>query len=145
MERVIRLLKQKNVVHIYPEGTRTRSGEIGKGKIGVGRIIRETGVKVIPCYHEGLDQVLPIGTKIPKTGKRIHIIIGEALHFDRYLSLPNTPKTWQMISDDIIEAIKGLKNRLGGVAPQISPTLTASSSPRIPSAGSTIPDPADQS
>ncbi len=112
MEKVIRLLKGKNVVHIYPEGTRTRTGEIGKGRIGVGRIVRETGVKVIPCFHKGLDAVLPIGHKIPNTGKRIIIQIGETLYFDDFMQMPNTPKTWQMISDKIIEALIGLRDKV---------------------------------
>jgi len=110
MERVIRLLKGKNSVCIYPEGTRTRTGEIGKGKIGVGRIVRETGAKVIPCYHTGLEKVLPIGHKIPRFGHRVKIQIGKALAFDEFMKLPNTPKTWQGISDRIIDAIKDLHN-----------------------------------
>ncbi len=116
MERLIRLLKRGGVVHIYPEGTRTRTGEIGKGKIGVGRLVRETGVKVIPCYHTGLDQVLPIGHKIPRLGKRVLVQVGEALNFEEYMQLPNTPKTWQMISDKIISSLRSLKARMGGEA-----------------------------
>ena len=112
MEKTIRGLKRKSVVHIYPEGTRTRTGEIGKGKIGVGRIVRETGVNVVPCYHRGLENVLPIGTKIPKHGKRIIIEVGPPIQFDDYLSMPNAPKTWQMISDRIIDAIKELRDKL---------------------------------
>ncbi len=112
MEKLIRLLKRKAIVHLYPEGTRTRTGEIGKGKIGVGRLVRETGVKVIPCYHQGLDKVLPIGHKIPRCGKTVFIEVGEALRFDEYMQLPNTPKTWQMISDQIIEAIRNLQSRM---------------------------------
>lgn len=119
MEKVIRLLKRRNVVHIYPEGTRTRTGEIGKGKIGVGRIVRETGVKVVPCYHQGLEQVLPIGCRIPQSGKRVRIIVGEALHFDEYMSQSNTPKTWQMIADRIIEAIKQLQSKMIGEEPVV--------------------------
>lgn len=114
MERLIRLLKEGNVVHIYPEGTRTRTGEIGKGKIGVGRLVRETGAKVIPCYHSGLDKVLPIGRKIPRIGHRVRILIGQVLNFNEFMSLPNAPKTWQMISDRIIEAIKDLKRKMEG-------------------------------
>jgi len=112
MERVIRLIRQGKIVHIYPEGTRTRTGDIGKGKIGVGRMIRETGVKVVPCYHSGLEKVLPIGTKIPKTGKSVRVLIGEPIDLTEYMHLPNTPKTWQMISDRLIEAIKALRNQM---------------------------------
>jgi len=110
MEKLIRLLKRGGVAYVYPEGTRTRTGEIGRGKIGVGRLVRETGAGVIPCYHFGLDQVLPIGHKIPRFGRQVKIWIGEALDFSSYMSLPNSPKTWQMISDNIIEAIRRIRD-----------------------------------
>ena len=112
MEKAIRVLKRRSVIHIYPEGTRTRTGDIGKGKIGVGRIVRESGAKVIPCYHRGLEKVLPIGTKIPKGGHRVIIQVGQPVYFDDYLNMPNTPKTWQLISDRIIDTIKQLRDKL---------------------------------
>jgi 1-acyl-sn-glycerol-3-phosphate acyltransferase len=112
MEKLIRKLKEGGTLHVFPEGTRTRTGEIGKGKIGVGRLVRESGAKVIPCYHSGLEQVLPIGHKIPRIGKRVRIQIGEALNLDKYMEMPNAPKTWQMISIQMIEAIKQQKDKL---------------------------------
>jgi 1-acyl-sn-glycerol-3-phosphate acyltransferase len=145
MERVIRLLKSKSVVHIYPEGTRTRTGEIGKGKIGVGRIVRETGVKVIPCYHQGLDQVLPIGHKIPRFGKKVKVLVGEPLRFDEFLQMPNTPKTWQMISDRIIEAIKRLRDVLNGnVAPVSTETRSATMFATFPDTPSAVKNSAEK-
>jgi 1-acyl-sn-glycerol-3-phosphate acyltransferase len=113
MEKTIGLLKRGNVAYVYPEGTRTRTGELGRGKMGVGRLVRETGVKVIPCYHQGLDKVLPIGHKIPRFGQRIGIWIGEALDFKTYMTMPNTPKTWQVISDRIVDAIRQLRDENG--------------------------------
>jgi monolysocardiolipin acyltransferase len=112
MEESIRRLKEGGTIHVYPEGTRTRSGNLGRGKIGVGRMVRETGVKVIPCYHTGLNQVLPIGHKIPRVGKRVHIRVGEPLTFADCMEMPNSPKTWQMISDRIIEAIRAIRENM---------------------------------
>jgi monolysocardiolipin acyltransferase len=112
MEKLIRKLKEGGTLHVFPEGTRTRNGEIGKGKIGVGRLVRETGAKVVPCYHSGLEQVLPIGHKIPRFGKRVRIQIGEAMCLDKYMEMPNAPKTWQMISVQMIEAIREQKEKL---------------------------------
>jgi 1-acyl-sn-glycerol-3-phosphate acyltransferase len=105
-------LKAGNCVHIYPEGTRTRTGKIGPGKPGVGRIVYETKCKVIPCYHSGLNEVLPIGRKIPRPGKKVRIIIGEAISLDHYFQRPNNLETWQAISDEIIAEIKRLKAKI---------------------------------
>lgn len=105
-------LKQGNVVHIFPEGTRSRTGELLEGKAGVGKRIYESRVKVIPCYHEGMRDMLPVGTSFPKFGKRIRVIIGEPIYFDEFFTKQNSPETWRLISEKIMIEIKKLKERL---------------------------------
>jgi len=112
MQKVIGKVIQGGVVHIYPEGTRTRTGELGKGKAGVGRIIYESRCSAVPCYHQGLNKILPIGTKIPRIGKNITVIVGDQLHFDKYFEMENNVNTWQMIVDDIINALAKLKDEI---------------------------------
>ena len=72
------ILARGDSVLIFPEGTRTRPGSLGKPKRGVGRLALETGVPVIP--------VAVIGTEDIRRGWRIrprHVRIraGRALHF----------------------------------------------------------------
>jgi len=105
-------LIEGNVVHIFPEGTRSRTGELLPGKAGVGKRIFESRVKVIPCYHEGMRDMLPVGTHFPKFGKKVRIIIGEPVFFDEYFEMENCPETWKAISDKIMSEIKNLKEKL---------------------------------
>ncbi|MCG2761196.1 MAG: 1-acyl-sn-glycerol-3-phosphate acyltransferase [Candidatus Delongbacteria bacterium] len=105
-------LKEGNIVHIFPEGTRSRTGELLQGKAGVGKRIYESRVKVIPCYHEGMRKMLPVGSFIPGIGNKIRIIIGEPIYFDEYLEMENVPETWKKISDRIMEEIIKLKEKL---------------------------------
>lgn len=106
MNRLIEVVKAGGIVHIYPEGTRTRNGDIGDAKPGIGRIVREANVPVIPMYHQGLEKVLPIGSGIPRIAKEIRISIGEPLTFEQYASQPSELKTWQSIANEIVDAIK---------------------------------------
>ena len=110
--RLIEALREGGVLHIFPEGTRTRSGEMGEPKAGIGRIVYESGALVVPMYHRGLDRVLPIGSGAPRIGKRIFVEIGEPLSFEEERKLPNTPDTWRIISKRIMEAIMEQKSRL---------------------------------
>ncbi len=71
------LLTTHSSVQMYPEGTRSRSGDIGKGKVGIGRLAYQTKTRVLPCYHEGTQDILPIGAHRLKLGKRMHVIVGE--------------------------------------------------------------------
>jgi len=112
INKCIEILKNKNIVHIYPEGTRSRSGELGKARGGVGRIIYESKAPVIPCYHQGLEEILPVGNIFPRFGKKVKIQIGLPIRFDGYFKMENGPKVWKDIADDCIELIRQQKNEL---------------------------------
>ncbi len=54
---------------LYPEGTRSRNGEIGRFKPGVGVLARATGRPVVPVRVAGGRNVLPCGATIPRAGE----------------------------------------------------------------------------
>ncbi len=112
VSRLIAAVRNGGVLHIYPEGTRTRTGEIGSAKIGIGRIVYESGAPVVPMYHRGLEGVLPIGAGVPRFGKRVYVSIGEALQFDEERKLPNTPETWRLIVEKIMSGITAERDKL---------------------------------
>ena len=51
---------------IYPEGTRTRTGELGAFKYGTAKLAIETGTKVIPVCINGAYEIFPPDAKLPK-------------------------------------------------------------------------------
>ncbi|HEX6027153.1 MAG TPA: 1-acyl-sn-glycerol-3-phosphate acyltransferase [Solirubrobacter sp.] len=74
------ILDRGDPVLIFPEGTRTRPGALGKPKRGVGRLALETGATVVP--------VAMIGTEAIRKGWRIRphkirVRIGAPLTFPR--------------------------------------------------------------
>ncbi len=109
---VTKKLKEGNIVHIFPEGTRSRTGELLPGKAGVGKRIYESRVKVVPCYHEGMRDILPVGTHVPRIGKKVRVILGEPIFFDEFFEMENSPETWKAISDKIMTEITKLKEKL---------------------------------
>ena len=50
---------------IFPEGSRTETGEIAAFRPGVGMIASRLGVPVVPVRLDGLDRVLPRHAKFP--------------------------------------------------------------------------------
>jgi 1-acyl-sn-glycerol-3-phosphate acyltransferase len=109
VDRVIEVLRAGGCVHVAPEGTRTRTGKLGRGRAGVGRVLYETGAAVVPCFHRGMGDILPIGAHFPRFGKRAEIIIGPPFRLDQFLNLPNTGETWQQIADYVMERIAALQ------------------------------------
>lgn len=115
-QRTQTVVKEKllngGVVHIFPEGTRSRTGKLLPPKVGVGKRIYEAKVKAVPFYHEGLQDVLPVGVLYPRLGKDIKIIVGEPVTFDEFFEMENNPQTWSLISEKLMNEIKKLKEKL---------------------------------
>ena len=65
-------------VVVFPEGTRSRSGELGRFKPGAGLIATRTGCPVVPVRIDGLWDVLPPGRRRPRRG-RVRVRFGEPL------------------------------------------------------------------
>ncbi|MBZ0264614.1 1-acyl-sn-glycerol-3-phosphate acyltransferase [bacterium] len=112
MRRLAQLLQGKAIVHIYPEGTRSRTGDINRGKAGVGRLAYQTKVKVIPCYHEGSQQLLPIGTHRLHIGKKVAFIVGDPVDMSDLYEKEESRAVYQAISDRMIDAIRDLRQQL---------------------------------
>ena len=61
-------------VLIYPEGTRSVSGEIGEFKSGTGLLASQLGIPVVPVRLVGHAKILPKGRVLPRRGHaEVHI------------------------------------------------------------------------
>ncbi len=67
---------------LFPEGTRSRTGELGEFKAGVGVLARFTGRPVIPVFVEGGQHVHPYGQVLPGKGQ-VRVRYGEPMYFER--------------------------------------------------------------
>jgi hypothetical protein len=68
LEHCARLLDRGWSILIYPEGTRSITGQMGPFKSGVGLMAVELGVPVVPVNISGTYQLLPKGRAIPRRG-----------------------------------------------------------------------------
>ncbi|MDD5569057.1 MAG: lysophospholipid acyltransferase family protein [Candidatus Pacebacteria bacterium] len=81
-EAAVSFLKRGYCLVIYPEGTRTRTGEIQEGKWGAAKIFLRTGVPILPMGINGAFEIFPPGQK-PKIEKNVRLNIGNPLFFER--------------------------------------------------------------
>lgn len=64
-----RLIDEKISILVFPEGTRTRSGNLGKFHTGLARIALDTNVKILPIAISGAFQAWPYSSKRWHKGK----------------------------------------------------------------------------
>ena len=78
LEQIDELLSKGWSLIIFPEATRSRSGELGRMRLGVAELARRYGCPVLPTHITGTDVVLPVGSSFPGKGS-IDLRIGEPL------------------------------------------------------------------
>ena len=94
-EFLIERLRANEWVHIFPEGGRTREA---KGRLrvpfktGIGRLMADARPIMIPFYHYGMHEVLPIGKALPRSGQNV------VVHFGHPTDL--TPDWWAKHVDE---------------------------------------------
>ncbi|NIH79492.1 lysophospholipid acyltransferase family protein [Amycolatopsis viridis] len=110
LDTAIRLLREGNLLGIYPEGTRSPDGRLYKGKTGVARVALEAGVPVVPVAMIGTDKVNPIGSKMWRP-RRLEIRFGKPLDFSRYAGLSGDRFVERSITDEIMYALMELSGQ----------------------------------
>jgi 1-acyl-sn-glycerol-3-phosphate acyltransferase len=89
LREAIRRLDHNFYVGIFPEGTRTTTGEVGPLKPGFLALMRRTNVPVYPVGIAGAFQAFPKGAWFLRPVK-VRVVFGEALspdelaHFDKH-------------------------------------------------------------
>ena len=103
-----RLAGGECVYILFPEGTRTRTGEMDKFKPGLGRLVAGTDVPIVPCYLRGPFEALPPLRKIPHW-KKISVAIGEPLSFSE---TTNDRAGWESIAETAENAVRFLADKI---------------------------------
>lgn len=97
---------------LFPEGTRSRNGEIGKGRGGAGLVILENSPTVIPVCIDGVHKILPIGAKFPRFFKRIYVYYGRPVDLSEFAHREKNKETAQAVIDKVIDEIKALQKEI---------------------------------
>jgi 1-acyl-sn-glycerol-3-phosphate acyltransferase len=69
-----------NILILFPEGTRSATGELGEFKPGIGLMLAGSEFPVVPCNLRGAARALPKGSWLPRP-RRIELIVGKPRSF----------------------------------------------------------------
>ena len=110
VQRFHDFLHQDKPLLIFPEGTRTLTGELQKAKKGVGLLLYNAKVPVIPAYVGGTFAAWPKGKLFPRPGKT-WVTFGPPMDLtDLYREKPEKD-TYGRIADRIMDRIGELRKR----------------------------------
>ncbi|BCR05070.1 1-acyl-sn-glycerol-3-phosphate acyltransferase [Desulfuromonas versatilis] len=100
--KVINDLLKTDKVMLFPEGTRNKDGQLGKGNRGVGKLIYDTRPVVIPVALSGLNR-----WKFPGFGQPARVVFGPALDFSDLYRQEDDKQTHLQIVERVMTAIAG--------------------------------------
>ena len=108
MKLVIRLLKEGKQVIVFPEGTRSKDGQLQKAQPGIGLLAQQAQCAIIPVYISGTYEAWGRHRSFPRPWGKIHVIVGEALTWED-LSKCEGKKAALEISEKVLYSISELK------------------------------------
>jgi len=104
LKKIIKLLRQKNRVVIFPEGSRTLDGNLQPAEAGTGLIVARSKAVVQPIRIFGAREVLPRGSGKLKFSP-VTIVVGDPIIFTPEELKAKGRESYQKISDRIMEEI----------------------------------------
>jgi len=116
-DAAIPALQAGDLVGVYPEGTRSPDGRLYRGRTGMARLALLASVPIIPVGVIGTQYVQPVGTLIPKLGKKVTVRFGKPMEFsDRAMD----SSTLRAITDEVMAEIQKLTGQeyVGRYAPR---------------------------
>ncbi len=109
--RRIEYLSSHYRVMLFPEGTRSKTGELGRGRSGVGWIVYNAKPVVIPALVINTEKYFWPGRKRPWFRIPYTMVFGAPLNLDRFYAMPDDKETSQAIVDEIMKEIAALKEK----------------------------------
>ena len=88
IKEIIRRLRMGRCVMIFPEGSRSETGEIEPFKRGVALLVKRAQCPVVPAAIDGAFEAWPRARKRPKLlfAPKLRVLYGEAIPYDELMA-----------------------------------------------------------
>ena len=107
MRRLVELMRREKVM-LFPEGTRSVDGRLGRGNRAVGKLIYLARPTVIPTAILGTDRLLAKGCTLPRLFSPLEVRFGPPLELECYYAAEDTKATAEAITFCVMRSIARL-------------------------------------
>jgi 1-acyl-sn-glycerol-3-phosphate acyltransferase len=111
LDKAAELLDSGELFGIYPEGTRSRDGNLHKGHTGCARLALRTGCPIIPVGLQGTLEVQPPDASMPRPFRTIRVRVGRPIDVTRYLDRADDRLVLRQITDEVMFEIRELSGQ----------------------------------
>ncbi|MBI1249193.1 1-acyl-sn-glycerol-3-phosphate acyltransferase [bacterium] len=118
LKETLKRLRSDDFVLIFPEGTRTKTGDIGNLKPGLLAVARKGRTPIVPVVFDGAFQAWPRWQLLPTVGV-VHVRIGK----------PISAEAIAEMSDD--ELLKQLQSRMHAMFRQVHASRDHAINPQV--------------
>jgi 1-acyl-sn-glycerol-3-phosphate acyltransferase len=108
MRRIVSLMSTGKMM-LFPEGTRSRDGQLQAGNRMVGKFIYRAHPVVVPTVVSGTNHTFPEGAWWPRFGVPITLRFGPPVDLKRYYDWPDSKQTPGAIIEDVMQSIAALQ------------------------------------
>ncbi len=116
LKNALRLLKDGEIVGIFPEGVRSATGELGRPEAGVALMAIKANVPIVPVGIQGAYDAFPKGSSLPKP-KKIRMIMGNPFYIRDYITVEK-----KLTEDTQQQALDLIMSRIGELCGQHAPS-----------------------
>jgi 1-acyl-sn-glycerol-3-phosphate acyltransferase len=108
LRHTLSLLNSGKVVLIFPEGTRSVDGTLGKAHAGVSFIVHRAKVPTIPVFLEGIERMMPHNAKCFYPAK-LSVTFGPSIDFAEVRAIKDRRERTRCTGELIMKTIGNLR------------------------------------
>lgn len=101
-------LRQGRALVVFPEGGRSRTGQLGQAHPGIGLLAAHAKVPVVPAYLSGTDRALPRRARFIRFHK-ISVHFGKPLFFTESVSKEQRRSSYQAFANRVMASVAEIK------------------------------------
>lgn len=110
-DELLEVLDRGGVIGIYPEGTRSRDGQLHRGHTGAAHLSLLSGAPIIPAGVKGTDQILPTGARLVRPFRRATIEFGRPIVPALWGERASTNRRRRQLTDEAMNAVRRLSGQ----------------------------------